>query len=220
PYHKVLVWSLAHPVKALLITAGIFFASLALIPLIGFSLFPQSEKTMFNVDIHTPPGTSLKETNRIARLVEQDLLQNSAIASVSTNVGKGNPRVYYNICQKDFTPHYAQLFVQTDTDLHMPDLVALTDSLRVRYEKIPGAKVEVKLFQQGPPVPAPIEYRIMGDNLDTLQHYSYQLEEIVKQTEGTIYVNNELRLPKTDLNIVIDKEKAGVLGIVPAEVAR
>ncbi len=220
PYHKVLVWSLAHPVKALLITGGIFVGSLALVPLIGFSLFPQSEKTMFNVDIHTPPGTSLKETNRIARLVEQDLLQNSAIASVSTNVGKGNPRVYYNIFQKDFTPHYAQLFVQTDTDLHMPDLVALTDSLRVRYEKIPGAKVEVKLFQQGPPVPAPIEYRIMGDNLDTLQHYSYQLEEIVKQTEGTIYVNNELRLPKTDLNIVIDKEKAGVLGIVPAEVAR
>jgi multidrug efflux pump subunit AcrB len=36
-----------------------------LVPKIGFSLFPVSEKPMFNVDIHTPPGTSLKETNRL-----------------------------------------------------------------------------------------------------------------------------------------------------------
>src|SRR5690606_6627813 len=81
-------------------------------------------------------------------------------------------------------------------------------------------KIEVKLFAQGPPVPAPIEFRIVGNNLDTLQHYGHALEDVIKRTEGTIYVNNELRLPKTDLNIVIDKEKAGILGVLPAEVAR
>src|SRR5690606_29368081 len=97
PYQRILNWSLSRPVWALLITAGIFLSSLTLVPLIGFSLFPQSEKTMFNVDISAPPGTSLKETNRIARLVEQDLLQHPQILSVSTNVGKGNPRVYYNV---------------------------------------------------------------------------------------------------------------------------
>lgn len=220
PYHKVLIKALAHPVWALLITGAIFLGSLAFIPLIGFSLFPQSEKPMFNVDIIAPPGTSLKETNRIARLVEQDLLANSQITSVSTNVGKGNPRVYYNVFQRNFTPYYAQLFVQTNPELHMPDLVTLTDSLRVRYQTIPGAKIEVKLFQQGPPIPAPIEYRLLGDNMDTLKKYSFLLEDAVKSTSGTIYVNNEMKMPNTDLNIIIDKEKAGLLGILPAEVAR
>lgn len=220
PYHKILIKALAHPVWALLITGVIFLSSLALIPVMGFSLFPKSEKPMFNVDILAPPGTSIKETNKIARLVEQDLMENPNIVSVSTNVGKGNPRVYYNTFQRNFTPHYAQLFVQTNPGLHMPDLETLTDSLRLRYETIPGAKIEVKLFQQGPPIPAPIEYRILGDNMDTLMKYSYIVEEAIRSTEGTIYVNNEMKIPNTDLNIIIDKEKAGLLGILPVEVAR
>lgn len=219
PYQKVLSWSFAHPVLALLMTGVIFVGSLGLVPLIGFSLFPVSEKPMFNVDIHTAPGTSLKETNRIARLVEQDLMGIEDVVSVSTNVGKGNPRVYYNVFQRDFTPHFAQLFVQTDPAMHVPEIIALTDSLRVRYSKMPGAKIEVLQFQQGPPVPAPIEFRIIGNNLDTLTKYSFILEDIIERTAGTLYVGNDLRLPKTNLNVVIDKEKAGVLGVLPAEVA-
>ncbi len=220
PYQRVLNWSLRHPVLALSATALIFVSSLALVPAIGFSLFPVSEKPMFNVDIHTAPGTSLKETNRIARLVEQDLLQLPDVISVSTNVGKGNPRVYYNVFQQDFTPHYAQLFVQTRPDIEVPEMITLTDSLIARYDQIPGAKVEVKMFQQGPPIPAPIEFRILGDHLDTLTRYSHILEDVVRRTSGTMYVGNQLRLPKTDLNIIIDKEKAGIMGVLPAEVAR
>ncbi|MFZ1678027.1 MAG: efflux RND transporter permease subunit, partial [Saprospiraceae bacterium] len=220
PYQKVLKVAFVHPVMALLITGAIFVGSLLLIPKIGFSLFPVSEKPMFNVDIHTPDGTTLKETNRIARLVEQDLLNTPNVRSVSTNVGKGNPRVYYNLFQHDFTPHYAQLFVQTNPEMGVPEIVAMTDSLRVRYGKIPGANVEVKQFQQGPPVPAPIEFRILGNNLDTLTKYGHILEAIFKKTHGTLYVGNDLRLPKTDLKVIIDKEKAGVLGVLPAEVAK
>jgi len=220
PYQRVLNWSLKHPVLALSLTGVIFISSLGLVPLIGFSLFPLSEKPMFNVEINTPPGTSLKETNRIARIVEQDLLQYNRVESVSSNIGKGNPRVYYNIFQQDFTPHYAELFVQTDPEMKVPDIVAMTDSLRMRYNTVPGAKIEVKQFQQGPPVPAPLEFRIMGDNLDTLTKYSFILEDIIKGTPGTMYVGNQLSLPKTDLNVIIDKEKAGVMGVLPAEVAR
>ncbi len=220
PYQKVLKVAFVHPVMALVITGAIFIGSLLLIPKIGFSLFPVSEKPMFNVDIHTPDGTTLKETNRIARLVEQDLLSTPNVRSVSTNVGKGNPRVYYNLFQHDFTPHYAQLFVQTNPEMGVPEIVAMTDSLRVRYGKIPGANIEVKQFQQGPPVPAPIEFRILGNNLDTLTKYGHVLESIFKKTHGTLYVGNDLRLPKTDLKVVIDKEKAGVLGVLPAEVAK
>lgn len=220
PYQKVLLWSFENPVWALSITGLIFLGSLGLVNKIGFSVFPASERPMFNVDIHTPPGTSLKETNRVARIIEQDLLKQNHVVSVSTNVGKGNPRVYYNVFQQDFTPHYAQLFVQAEPELTVPEIVTLTDSLRERYSKIPGAKVEVKQFQQGPPVAAPIEIRVVGENLDTLARYCSILEDVMNKTQGTLYVNNESRLPKTDLNVIIDKEKAGIMGILPAEVAR
>lgn len=220
PYQRVLTWAFAHPFLALLFTGIIFIGSLGLVPLIGFSLFPVSEKPMFNVEINTPAGTSLVETNRIARIVEQDLLRTPNITSVSTNVGKGNPRVYYNVFQQDYTPNFAQLFVQTNPDMHVPEIIAMTDSLRVRYKKVAGANIEVKQFQQGPPVPAPIEFRIIGNHLDTLTKYSLMLENVIKKTEGSLYVGNDLRLPKTDLNVVIDKEKAGLLGVLPSEVAK
>lgn len=220
PYQRILKWAFVHPAITLMLTGAIFIGSLTLIPKIGFSLFPVSEKPMFNVDIHTPAGTNLKETNRIARLVEQDLLSTKNVVSVSTNVGKGNPRVYYNVFQHDFTPNYAQLFVQTKPEMTVTEIVTMADSLRARYAKMPGANVEVKQFQQGPPVPAPIEFRILGNNLDTLKKYGDVLEDIFKKTNGTLYVGNDLRLPMTDLKVNIDKEKAGVLGVLPAEVAK
>jgi multidrug efflux pump subunit AcrB len=39
------------------------------------------------------------------------------------------------------------------------------------------------------------------------------LEQIIKKTEGTIYVNNPLANLKTDLHVKINKEKAGLLGV-------
>ena len=220
PYAGVLKWSFKHPVLTILFTILIFAGSLMLVPKIGFSLFPKSEKPMFTVDIKAASGTSIKETNRIARSIEQDLLQQPQVVSVSTNVGKGNPRVYYNVFQQNYSPTYAQLLVQVPSSLDVPAITALTDSLRKRYEGLPEAEVEVKMFQQGTPVPAPIEFRIIGNNLDTLKQYSSILEKVIADMPGTLAVRNDIRTPKTDLQVVIDKTKAGTLGVLPAEVAK
>ncbi len=220
PYAHILIWAFKHPILTILGTVMIFVASLMIVPQIGFSLFPKSDKPMFNIDIKAASGTSLVETNRIARRIEQDVLQQPNIVSVSTNVGKGNPRVYYNEFQQNYTPTYAQLLVQVPSSFDVPAITTLTDSLRKRYEGLPEAEVEVKMFQQGTPLPAPIEFRIIGDHLDTLKKYANELEKIVAATEGTQTVQNTIRIPKTDLRVKIDKTKAGLLGVLPAEVAK
>lgn len=220
PYARFLAWTFKHPVLAILGTIIIFVSSLGIVPLIGFSLFPKSDKPMFMVNIGAASGTSIIETNRIARRIETDLLQQPHILSVSTNVGKGNPRVYYNEFQQNYTPTYAQLLVQVPSGFDVPTITKLTDSLRKRYEKMPEAEVEVKMFQQGTPIPAPIEFRIIGEDLDTLKLYANALEQLIKSTKGTQTISNNIRIPKTDLHVQIDKAKAGMLGVLPTEIAK
>jgi multidrug efflux pump subunit AcrB len=220
PYHGVLEWAFKHPVLTLAGAALIFAGSLALIPKIGFSLFPMSEKPMMMVNIETPLGMNLDETDQIARYVESDLLSRPEVASVSANIGKGNPRVYYNEFQREASPNYAQLFILLDPGMHMPEITAFSDTLRARFAAYPGAEIRVVNFQQGPPVVAPIEIRILGQNLDTLRALSLKVENMMENTEGTLYVNNRLRRTKTDMEVVIDRDKAGMLGILPAEIAR
>jgi multidrug efflux pump subunit AcrB len=128
--------------------------------------------------------------------------------------------VYYNEFQQFYAPTFGQLLVQVPPSFDVPAITALTDSLRARYTGLPEAEVEVKMYQQGTPLPAPIEFRIIGENLDTLKKYSNDLEKIIVNTIGTETVHNDIRIPKTDLSVKIDKSKAGMLGVLPAEVAK
>ncbi|MEO5582961.1 MAG: efflux RND transporter permease subunit, partial [Saprospiraceae bacterium] len=220
PYAHVLQWALRHPVWTIIGTIIIFLSSLMIVPRIGFSLFPKSDKPMFVVNVKAASGSSIDETNRITRRIEQDLLRQPNIISVSTNVGHGNPRVYYNEFQQSYAPTFGQLLVQVPLSFDVPAITLLTDSLRSRYEGMPEAEVEVKMYQQGTPIPAPIDFRIIGENLDTLKKYSNDLEKIILNVPGTQTVRNDIRIPKTDLSVKIDKSKAGMLGILPAEIAK
>lgn len=220
PYRKVLEAAIRHPVIALSLTFLIFAGSLMLIPRIGFSLFPLSEKPMFMVDVETPLGTSLATTDAVVREVEEVLQRTPRIVDVSTNVGKGNPRIYYNEFQKKDASHFAQLFVRVEQDMQVPEIMKLTDSLRVQLAGFPGARIQVRRFQQGPPVEAPVEIRIQGENLDTLAAWSFRVEAMMRQIPGLIYVKNPLRTPKTDLEVHIDKRKAGMAAVPISEIAR
>ncbi|SFF37510.1 efflux RND transporter permease subunit [Thermoflexibacter ruber] len=219
PYRYILEWGFAHPVLTLLLALGLFVGSLFLIPSIGFSVFPKSEKPMFLVNIEAPLGTNLYETNRIAKYAEQEIMKIKEVKSVTTNVGKGNPRIYYNVNPQNESSNFAQLFVQLE-HLKMTQIEKIVDDLRAKFKDYAGANIEVKQFEQGPPVDAPISIRIFGDNLDSLRALAFKLEDLIKKTEGTIYVKNPLQIQKTDLKVVINKDKAGMLGVPSSEIAK
>jgi multidrug efflux pump subunit AcrB len=108
--------------------------------------------------------------------------------------------------------NYAQIFVQLN-ETPSARKRQLIDSLRTRFSAYPGAKIEVKDFEQGPPIEAPIAIRIFSENLDTLRNLAFRVEDLLKRTDGTIYVNNELTTLITDIKVNVNKEKAGILGV-------
>lgn len=216
-YAPVLEKALRRPIATLAVAGIIFLLSLSLFPVIGFSLFPSSEKPQFLVNITTPLQSSLSNTDILVRQVENEIGQIPELRNFASNVGKGNPRVYYNEIPENERSDYGQLFVQLDPATSPPRKMEIIEDLQSNFSKVVGAKVEVKNFEQGPPVTAPIEIRLAGENLDTLRSLAAKVEAVLKQTPGTIYVNNPVANLKTDIRVAIDRDKARQLGIATAD---
>jgi len=205
--------ALKHPGRTAIIALAIFLGSLALIPIVGFSLFPASEKPQFMIHVKSALQSNIQHTDSITRAIENELKQIPDVKYFTSNVGKGNPRVYYNMQQAREDVSYADIFVQLHDDVKSKDKVALIEKLRAKWTPYLGAKVEVRDFEQGVPIISPVEVRVFGENLDTLQALSYQVEELLKKTEGSEYVNNPIKNNKTDIKVNINREKAMALGV-------
>jgi multidrug efflux pump subunit AcrB len=219
-YGRSVDWCLRHPRLTLLGAVALFVGvgwlanrSLAV------SLFPSSEKPMFLINIKTPNGSNLAATEQATRQVEAIVLKNSTVQHVATNVGRGNPRVYYNLLQNTEAANTGQLFVLL-SDVDIQQKKAVIDQLRSQLTRIPNAQVEVKDFEQGPPLEAPISYHLYATNLDTLQRAAGLVEGVVRRHPGTIYVANPLEYRPTDLQVRISQEKAGLLNISLAAINR
>jgi multidrug efflux pump subunit AcrB len=212
-YAPILETSLNNPVKTMGVILMVFFASLQLMPIIGFSLFPASEKPQFLIRINPPAQVNIKNTDTISRFVEKELTKISDVQYYATNVGMGNPQIYYNEIRSIKKPNFAEIFVQLDPATSVERKLFLIDSLRSKWTPFHGAKVQINNFEQGPPVVAPVEVRLLGDNLDSLRALSFKIENLIKSVPGTIYVNNPVSNLQTDLRVKINKEKAAMLGI-------
>lgn len=219
-YAPLLKRALRHPYITLLVAVAFFTGSILLMPVIGFSLFPASEKPQFVINIITPLQSSLKQTDRVTQYVEKTLSGIPQIHYYASNVGKGNPRIYYNVIPENERSDFAQIFVQLDEHTSPSEKVRLIEELRAKFTAYPDARIEVKNFEQGPPIVAPVEVRLEGDNLDTLRSLAARVETLLKNTEGTIYVNNPVSHLKSDVKVDINKEKARMLGIPSVNIDR
>ncbi len=218
-YAPLLHWAITAPKRTLLIAGAMVVGAVALVPVVGFSLFPKAGTPQYHVDIETPEGTSLAETDRAVQFAERILGQHPSTKNIFANVGKDNPQVYYNVFQRAEASNRAQMLVLLNSYDNVKTPRSL-DSLRVQLSQYPGARIELKEFENGPPIDAPVAMRIEGTSLDTLQQLATLYERVLQTTDGTQYVNNPVRLRRSDLRLYVDKQKAGLLGVPSAEVER
>jgi len=218
-YAPALDWALKNPRWTLAIAGAIVAASLLLVPVVGFSLFPKAETPQVHVDITAPEGASIAVTDSAARFAERALRRRSQVRAIYTSVGHDNPIVYYNIYPRVDSPRAGQLFVLLrEYDSHRTP--AMLDSLRTELAGYPGAELAVREFENGPPIDAPIAIRIEGPSVDSLSAIAARVAAELDATPGTQYVTNPVRLAGTDLRVRINREKAGLLSIPTVEIDR
>lgn len=217
-YRDIMPKALKYPRTTIAISIALSITAFGLFKVAGFKLFPTSEKPMFLINIKLPLQANIVESDRVTRIVEQELKKHDEIVFYTSNIGKGNPQIYYNVHQQDRKPDFAQIFVQLDDEAKPYDKIALIEVLRNKFKTMPYAKVEVKDFEQGSPIEANIVVRLFGEDPQVLRRLSSQVEHILQSQKGTVYINNELNTYKTDLKVRINREKSRTLGVLTSEV--
>lgn len=217
PYRR----SLAYALRNNWLTISFAFISLVLAGglflLVGISFFPKAEQPQFLVRVELPEGSGLLKTDSVTRKVETILDGTSDVKLYASNIGHGNPRIYYNTFPRSYNKNYAEIYVQLhDFDPYEFDM--LIDSLRAVFSGITGARVQVKELEQGVPTAAPLEIYITGENVGKIKQIASFTEQLVKEQPGAINIENQLDKVRSDIFFKINKTKAGMLGIPIVEI--
>lgn len=219
PYQKLLLLGLKYPKTTLSLSGLAVLGSFMLQPIVGFSLFPKAEKPQFFINIQTAPGSNMVRTDSVAKYVEAVLGKKEEVLSFCTNVGKGNPMVYYNIMQANEKSNFAQIFVQLK-EYDQRTTPRFLQQLGEELDSIAGTRIEIKEFQNGTAEEAPIEIAFFGTNLDSLKRLASMGENVLQNTPGTTFVRNPLKSSVSDILVRINKDKAGILGVPVVEIER
>jgi multidrug efflux pump subunit AcrB len=218
PYRKSLNFALKNKAVTLLIALGILILSVLLfMNFVGISFFPKAELPQFMIRIEMPEGTDIEKTNEVALYVESVIDTIPDIKYYATNVGHGNPRIYYNVFSRNFSKNFAEIYIQLK-EYEVKKFDSLLESLRIKFSGATGCKINIKEFEQGTPVKAPVVINITGDDNNVLKKVSANIEKFISGVDGIINIDNQLNKTKTDLLININKEKANYFGVPIIEI--
>lgn len=217
-YRPLLHAGLLRPWRALLIMLLLCGATIPISKHIGSSLFPPAGTAEFLVRVELGDGATIEQTDAIVTKVDTILHTSPQVQWTMSNVGRGNPQVYYNLFRREAASNYGEIFVKLQA-WHGNKSIAHIDKMRAEFRKIPGVNVTTELFVNGQPIEAPIAARIIGPDLSVLKKLAHRVEKIVAAIPGTRDIRNPSRVDRTDLNLGIDEAKAATLG-VSAGIAR
>jgi multidrug efflux pump subunit AcrB len=219
-YRPALHWCLGRPRTTVAVSiGGAILLSLALVPVLGASLFPRADTPQILVLVETPNGASLAETDRALRFVEERVAKLPGVRSRFANLGHGNPQIYYNHLVRNDAPNYGEVFVTLER-YDTRDTPRMLDALRTEFDAYAGARITVKEFVNGPPITAPIAVRVVGPDLAVLERLAREVEGLIEATPGARDVTNPLRVARTNLRLAPDPQKSALLGVPTVEFDR
>ncbi len=199
------------------VTVAAFAASLWAMDRVPRQFFPASDRTDLLVDISLPQNASIHATAREADRLDALLGADPDVAHWSTYVGWGAVRFYLPLNVQLPNPFFTQtVLVAKDVAARERLEVKLDQYLK---EEIPQAITRVAPLELGPPVGWPVQYRVLGDDLNQLREIALELGQIVADHRGTQDLNFDWMEPGRQLRIRIDQDQVRRLGLSSAAVA-
>ncbi|PWB52318.1 MAG: multidrug transporter AcrB [Nitrosomonadales bacterium] len=220
-FRDLVVWCLRHRKTVILATALIFMASIATFgTVVKKQFFPSSSRPELLIELWLPQGASLKATGAEVRRVEKLLAGDPAIASQSAYVGNGAPRFYLPLDQQLFNDNFAQFVAVTKGLKEREDL---KQRLEQRFSGDDGAwsglRARVLRLENGPPVGFPVQFRVMGENLEQLRAIAGQVAAIMRADPNLQNVHLDWNEKVKSVQVAIDQDRARLLGVASQDVA-
>jgi multidrug efflux pump subunit AcrB len=204
------------------ITIGLTVMSFAL-GIVGMGkvqqqFFPDSSRPEILVDLWLPEGSTVQESEVIARRFEARMLQEKGVETVSVWIGSGVPRFYLPL---------DQVFPQTNVSqiILVPKDLKQREELRVRLPSLmasefPEVRSRVKLLPNGPPVPYPVQFRVVGVEAAQVRAWADQAKELLRANPNMRGVNDNWNEQIKVLRLNIDQDKARALGVTSQAIAQ
>jgi NodT family efflux transporter outer membrane factor (OMF) lipoprotein len=184
---------------------------------LGLQFFPPADRDQFEIEVWMPDDASLARTRDTAMEIEASIRDFSGVEQVSWLVGGSHPQIYYNrIMKQDSNAAYAHAMVQATDDATAKAIVARLQPLL--DERFPEAQIIVAPFAQGPPVDAPVGFRIAGPSLEVLQDKGEDLRRIMYSTEGITHTRTSLS-GRAKLSFAADQARAARVGLSLDDIA-
>ncbi|QRN94722.1 efflux RND transporter permease subunit [Archangium violaceum] len=218
-YQPMLAWALARP-RAILAGAGLaFLATLAIIPFLGRSFLPEFNEGTLTLNVVTLPGTSLEESDKLGRRVEQALLALPEVVSTARRTGRAE------LDEHAQDVNAAELDVGLDLSKSDRSKEELLEAMRKSLAQVPGAVITI-----GQPLSHRIDHmlsgsrsaialKLFGDDLEKLRELAEQVKKVAEGTPGAVDVSIEQQVDIPELEIRTDRDAVARYGLTTGEVA-
>ena len=218
-YTRVVAWALDHRWSMTALATSTFVGALWLQATYGgFGFVPNSDRSEVFVKVQTPPGSSLEYTKmkveeaaRIAR-THTDLVAYTFSTIGSSTIGDG----VLNLAAADLGSLYVRMKPKADRSVTQSELGAI---LRSEMPQVGGATVSV--FTDGfGGTQKPIQLELRGKDAAVLGNLADSVLNIVKAVPGAVDVGLSTKGKKPELEIQLNRELAGSMGVTVGQVAQ
>jgi len=222
PFYKhfriAVTWCVEYRWKAIGITLLLFALGLVGMGRVQQQFFPDSARPEILVDLWFPEGTSFKENEAVTKTVEQRLLKEQGVQTVSTWIGSGAPRFYLPLDQVFPQSNVSQIIV-------VPDDLKRRESLRLAWptmlaQEFPDVRARVKLLPNGPPVPYPVQFRVVGADPKQLRLRADEVKAVMRANTATRGTNDNWNENVKAISLDVDQAKARNLGVTSQSIAQ
>jgi len=217
-FRRVVRWCVDHRWITIGLTVLTFALGIVGMGRVQQQFFPDSSRPELLVDLWLPEGSTLQQSEEIAKRFEARLMAEPGVASVTTWVGSGVPRFYLPLDQI-FPQANASQSIVLPKDLKEREALRLKLP-RLMAEEFPEVRARVKLLPNGPPVAYPVMFRVIGIEAGEVRQWADKARDVLAANPNMRGVNDNWHESIKVLRLEIDQDKARALGLTSQTIAQ
>ena len=177
----------------------------------GVEFFPDTDPRQALINLKTPVGTNIAETNKITKEIEKKIPPLKDVKYVVTNVGSSNDPLDFS---GEGIPTKSVITINfiDKIDREQSSFESL-DAIRRAVENTPGGELQIEKQRNGPPTGPPINIEISGDDFIKLGNISEQVKREIKDIPGLKDLKSNFDEARPEIKITVDREKAALYGL-------
>ncbi|MGY3901817.1 efflux RND transporter permease subunit [Aeromonas lusitana] len=216
-YRRAVHWTVDNPKRAMLIVLPLLLLTGLAAPLLSVNFMPSSDRSIVFLDYWLPNGGRIERTSADMKQIEQWLLAQPEVASISSFVGESAPRFSVTVEPEPQDQSYGQILINARAFDEIPALVARGDAWLA--SRFPYAEPRFRALKLATKDKFSIEARFEGPDPAVLHHLSQQAQAIISANPHTKYVRDDWRQQSKLVTPVINQTAARLAGVSNTDIA-